>query len=381
VLSGLAALQRDRDYGRETVNHHVRAVRAFARWLWKEGRAREHLLAHLATVNPESDRRHRRRALTDEESARLVTAAESGPSVKGMIGPDRAMLYRVALGTGFRADELRSLMTRSFRLGEPPTIICEAAYTKNGQVAEQPISGALADLLERWLAGKPADRPVFNLGPCSAEMMRVDLAAAGIPYRDDSGRVADFHSLHHTYISALARSRAPVKVVQSLARHSTPTLTLAGYAHVELHDQAAALSALPDLTARLDAPEAASVPRTGTDGRSISNRLAPHLPHAGDGEGRNETVAGGNADIVTRESQGTLMMQGPLDSRASGASGRTLAAPDGDAGAEKREIHAPVKSASQRISKPMSRRTWPPCSMLSMCRATAARPSGCTIKG
>jgi len=49
-------------------------------------------------------------------------------------GPDRATLYRVALGTGFRRDELGSLAPEAFRLGQnPPVIVCAAAYTKNGQ--------------------------------------------------------------------------------------------------------------------------------------------------------------------------------------------------------------------------------------------------------
>ena len=49
---------------------------------------------------------------------------------------------------------------------------------------------------------------------------------------------ADFHCLRHSYVTALAMSNAPVKVVQSLARHSTPSLTFGIYAHVGLHDQA-----------------------------------------------------------------------------------------------------------------------------------------------
>jgi integrase len=129
ALDALATL-REEGLGAETINHHVRAVKAFARWLWRDGRAREHALAHLSTSNPEADRRRRRRALTPEEATRLILAAESGLVVKGMTGPDRAMLYRVALGTGFRAAELASLTPASFRLdSEPPTIVCEAAYT------------------------------------------------------------------------------------------------------------------------------------------------------------------------------------------------------------------------------------------------------------
>ena len=56
------------------------------------------------------------------------------------------------------------------------------------------------------------------------------------------------HSLRHSYITALAKSNAPVKIVQSLARHSTPVLTLGVYTHLGLYDQTPALDALPDLT-------------------------------------------------------------------------------------------------------------------------------------
>jgi site-specific recombinase XerD len=56
--------------------------------------------------------------------------------------------------------------------------------------------------------------------------------------------VADFHALRHTYISRLVTSGANIKVVQELARHSSPLLTLGRYAHVQLVDQTRALDAL-----------------------------------------------------------------------------------------------------------------------------------------
>ena len=40
-------------------------------------------------------------ALTGEELADLMKAAESGPVVLKVPGPDRAMLYRLAAVTGF----------------------------------------------------------------------------------------------------------------------------------------------------------------------------------------------------------------------------------------------------------------------------------------
>lgn len=263
-VEGALAVLRAEGRGPETMNHHVRAVKAFARWLWKDGRARDHRLAHLSTVNPESDRRRVRRALTADEAARLVGAAERGGIVQGIAGPDRAMAYRVALGTGFRAGELASLTPESFRLAaSPPLIVCKASYTKNGHVAEQPISDALAALLRPYVALKPPGRPVFPLTDRAAEMLRVDLDAAGIPDRTDEG-VIDFHALRATYVSQLVASGASVKACQTLARHSTPSLTIGVYAKASLHDLAGAVSALPDLTT----PPASEAARaTGTDGR------------------------------------------------------------------------------------------------------------------
>ena len=69
-----------------------------------------------------------------------------------------------------------------------------------------------------------------------------------LAFRDGSNRVADFHALRHTYISRLVTSGANIKVVQELARHSSPLLTLGRYAHVQRVDQTRALDALPCLS-------------------------------------------------------------------------------------------------------------------------------------
>ena len=115
-----------------------------------------------------------------------------------------------------------------------------AAYSKRRRDDTQPIPLALAAALRRRLASKAPGSSVFGkLTKHTAEMIRADLEAAGISYRDASGRVADFHALRHSYVTALAKSNAPVKIVQSLARHSTPSLTLGVYSHVALFDQPA----------------------------------------------------------------------------------------------------------------------------------------------
>jgi hypothetical protein len=91
-------------------------------------------------------------------------------------------------------------------------------------------------------------------------MLRGDLEAAGIAYRDASGRVADFHALRHTFIPNLAAGGVHPKVAQSLARHSTITLTMNRYSHTHAGDEVAALGVLPDLTAAL-----VDGAKTGTD--------------------------------------------------------------------------------------------------------------------
>jgi len=174
------------------------------------------------------------------------------------------MLYRVAAGTGFRASEMRSLTPASFDLdADPPTVAVEAAYSKRRGHDVQPTPKPLAIVLQPWLARKAKRAPVFDLPQRTAEMLRADLAAAGIASRDEAGHVVDFHSPRHTYVSHIVEGGASVKVAQELARHSTPTLTIGRYAKTRLHDLTAALEGLPigDPTKT----EAATLRATGTD--------------------------------------------------------------------------------------------------------------------
>src|SRR6185312_9230043 len=146
-----------------SLHHYTRVIKGFSRWLWRDGRLREDALAHLTSLNPDADRRHERRALTPEEQARLIRVAETGPVVLKTLGKDRAALYRLALGTGFRANELRSLTPEAFHLdADTPTVTVAAAYSKRRRDDVQPIRPDLAEALRPWLASKPPGRPVFG---------------------------------------------------------------------------------------------------------------------------------------------------------------------------------------------------------------------------
>lgn len=87
-----ASLKAVRDEGASlrTVHHYMRVIKAFGKWLWRDGRAREDVLVHLTSQNPDADKRRERRAFMPEAQAGLIRAAELGPVVFNATGPDRA---------------------------------------------------------------------------------------------------------------------------------------------------------------------------------------------------------------------------------------------------------------------------------------------------
>ena len=93
----------------------------------------------------------------------VIYAVEIGPEAGNLTGPDRAILYALALGTGFRAKELRTLTPERFNLDfDAPSVVGKSCYTTNGREAVQPLAKSLADRLRPWLATKAPGVPVFD---------------------------------------------------------------------------------------------------------------------------------------------------------------------------------------------------------------------------
>ncbi len=88
------------------------------------------------------------------------------------------------------------------------TVTVEAGYSKRRHKDVQPIHPELAAALTAWLVGKASGEPVFAMPDKPARMLQRDLKSAGIAYRDDAGRVVDFHALRHTFISRIVSSGA-----------------------------------------------------------------------------------------------------------------------------------------------------------------------------
>jgi integrase len=139
------------------------------------------------------------------------------------------------------------------------------------EIVQEGCAVVLAAALRPWLAAKPAGLPLWpgTWHKRAFKMIAADLAVAraawiaeaGVDtaerqrrerssflcYRDEEGRVLDFHSTRHSYITMLAKSGAMPRMTQELARHSSIDLTMNHYTHLRLHDQAAAGEALPSL--------------------------------------------------------------------------------------------------------------------------------------
>lgn len=231
-----------------TCNGHVQALKAFCEWGRKQGRVPTNPLVDLSRVR--AKRSFERRALDEAEAGRLITKTQREPERFGMTGPERSLLYRVALEAGLRRRELITLKVAALRLdAEPPMVWVRTEYAKSGREAHLPLRAETAALLREHVASTTfAGQRVFGMKPNhkTAAMLRADLAPAEIAVKTDDG-IVDFHSLRHTMITRLARSGVHPKVAQELARHSTITLTMDVYSHVAPEEQVRAVEGLPGL--------------------------------------------------------------------------------------------------------------------------------------
>ncbi len=248
----------DKRLSTRTANYYRAAAKQFCKWMFEHGKASENPLRVVKqrTVKDED----KRRALTPEGCQRLISAAYDAPVVADMPGPERAMMYRLALETGMRYSELRTLKKRNLAFdSEPPTVTVEAAYAKNSREDSLPLREDTAALLEEYTARHMPQAEVFTMPDGrGAEMVKADLQRTGdeskgidpIPFRDSAGRKVDFHALRHTFLTNLANSGVHPKTAQMLARHSSITLTMDRYTHSVLHKQSEAVGKLPALQMR-----------------------------------------------------------------------------------------------------------------------------------
>jgi integrase len=251
-----------------TKQHHLKACKQFASWMLRDGQTTTNPLQYLTTDIP-VETQNPRRALTREEIQTLLSYTENAKPIGDMIGAERALVYRLAMETGLRANELRSLKRVSFSKTEM-TVRVEAKYTKNRKEAIQPVKPATMEAILQHLILKTPTAPAFSLPKTNlCKFFKKDVEEARIAWiqaaEDDldeylrrvqsdflklktkAGKL-DFHALRHTFGSLLAASGVHPKTAQKLMRHSDINLTMNIYTHVQESETQAAIDKLPDFT-------------------------------------------------------------------------------------------------------------------------------------
>ena len=222
----------DRGKTGKTISNIAEALRSFCNWCVIRNYLSENPLAELAQVDTTPEEEYR--ALTIEETCRLFAVAPT----------HLRLLYIIAMTTGLRANELRSL-TRLHLDRKNIGLILDPAWTKNHKPKLQPLPEILVKQLESFCGSGmvqalyqrfyrdfvcPKDALLYVPSHPARELDK-DLEKAGIPKRTEKGKIA-FHALRTSFVSLTYEAGATHKEAQELARHSTPTLTANTYGRV-----------------------------------------------------------------------------------------------------------------------------------------------------
>ena len=237
VLPEMEAHLRDlknQDRSGKTIQSYAETLQGFCRWCVKRKYLDEDPLQNLCAFD--TTPKTVRRAMNLAEINRLLC----------VVPADRRLLYQVAICSGLRAGELRSLTIDDLDV-QRCGLCLRSKWTKNRKPGFQPLPGILVEDLVNFAASGTAtrlyakvyarkdttciapERPLLYLPSNTARPFDGDLKAAEIPKCTQEGKL-DFHALRVTYVTLLLQAGAYVKEAQSLARHSDPKLTMNVYA-------------------------------------------------------------------------------------------------------------------------------------------------------
>ncbi len=249
--TALGRLQHEMGRSAQTRNHYLSHLKQFVRWLVEDERLRSNPILSLDPVSVEMDRRHDRRSPTDEEIGKLMAylASDRAKVRARMTGLQRALGYKVAMATGYRAQEIRSLARENIDL-DAGQVTVVAGYSKRRRVDIQQIPPWLVEQLREWFAaggGLWGTFPEVHPG----RILKADLDAAGVLYQipglAGEPLFFDFHSLRHYYVTQIANtSGISPKVMMELCRHSDPKLTLKIYARVNQEELKRVVDQFPE---------------------------------------------------------------------------------------------------------------------------------------
>jgi len=238
------------EYSSASRGHYIDTLKTFLNWAEQDQRIVNNPIARLGKPARNSAKKG---VLTPEQFVHLIkTTAEKNVLIGRTTGQERAVLYMLAGTTGIRRNELLNLVWDDINLsGDNAFVRVKASIAKNGKETLQPIPHAMVALLQALKAcirPNDNDRVFLSFGKWinTAGLIRDDLTAAEIEPTDRDGNEICFHSLRNSYISFLANSETPAKVIQKLARHSDPRLTFNTYARTFEEAEQKAMNFLPN---------------------------------------------------------------------------------------------------------------------------------------
>ena len=244
------------------VNSYLMSFKAFILWMSRNSRISSNPIKHLRPLQEHDDKKRTRRSLTEKEINKLITATINAKKFNGLTGYERSLVYRIALGTGLRYNEIYTLKRNDITFGDEPCVTVRAVNAKNKKSESIPLNTELATELKQYYSDNLAmpQIKVFSgmWTDVGAKMLRQDLAIAGIEPETEDG-IVDFHSLRHTFGTLLALSGVLPQEAQKLMRHSDINLTMNIYTHLRYADKAKAISKLPTIQI-----ERQREPKTGT---------------------------------------------------------------------------------------------------------------------
>ena len=233
LVEGNLRSLRESGLSARTVNFRRQVAVAFLNWCLRVGRVGSNPLEVLPKLDEDRDRRRVRRALTDEEVARLMEVAEP----RGRKG-----WYMVCVLAGLRKGELSRLAWGEVDLDHQTLTV---RFGKSRREDVVPLHPELAEELRRM---RPeAVLPKARVFPhvVTDRTRRRDFERADIPIVDEEGRVADLHALRTTLGTRLAREGIAPQIGQRIMRHADYRTTLKHYTVLGLTDTASAVRRLP----------------------------------------------------------------------------------------------------------------------------------------
>jgi len=212
----------------QTAHFYVQTFRRFAQWMLEQGRADK-----MLKINSVSVPTNYGRAFELDEFERLLKAARTGPDRYGLSGSQRYLLYLVAVESGLRRGELKSLVVASIDFKYSCLFVKGGVdgATKNKAEATQHFTPETGALLKEYVKGKMPNVQLFPIHDRSSKMIAEDCEGAGVEVENHKGKLL-FHSLRHTCGSYLSAQGVVPKAVQEIMRHKDIRLTMGRYGHI-----------------------------------------------------------------------------------------------------------------------------------------------------